>query len=208
MSLLEIEQKIKDLSLTPTLLSAGLMKQITWADQWIGYDDAETIALKKAWADGQCFGGTMTWSVDFNSVATLPQIQQTTPAEPPTKALSAAPGHLETAAPDQVIVVMAARAETALSAASPPTVPAESPTDTRPAEIGVAVPIRGTVGTQRRFADQAVRVVLIIAAAFRRELERKAIGDGYEREAAEYDWESQRSRIRWVYRDQSMSLEP
>lgn len=57
MSLLEIEQKIKDLSLTPTLLSAGLMKQITWADQWIGYDDAETIALKKAWADGQCFGG-------------------------------------------------------------------------------------------------------------------------------------------------------
>lgn len=38
-------------------------------------------------------------------MATLPQIQQTTPAEPPTKALSAAPGHLETAAPDQVIVV-------------------------------------------------------------------------------------------------------
>jgi len=35
-----------------------MMKQVTWADQWIGYDDADTIELKKAWADGQCFGGS------------------------------------------------------------------------------------------------------------------------------------------------------
>lgn len=41
------------------------MKQITWDDQWIGYDDSETAAMKKKWASGSCFGGTEIWSVDF-----------------------------------------------------------------------------------------------------------------------------------------------
>jgi hypothetical protein len=43
--------------------------ELTWEDQWIGYDDAGTIARKKSWANNQCFGGTMTWSVDFASGA-------------------------------------------------------------------------------------------------------------------------------------------
>jgi chitinase len=42
-----------------------MMKQIAWDDQWIGYDDEETFADKKAWADGYYFGGTMVWSIDF-----------------------------------------------------------------------------------------------------------------------------------------------
>lgn len=67
MSLREIDQVIEERKLTPTLLPESMMKQITWADQWIGYDDADTIKLKKAWADGQCFGGTMAWSIDFDS---------------------------------------------------------------------------------------------------------------------------------------------
>ena len=58
MSLREVQQKIEADNLQPKLLPEAMMKQITWADQWIGYDD-ETIALKKAWADGQCFGGKM-----------------------------------------------------------------------------------------------------------------------------------------------------
>lgn len=44
-----------------------MMKQITWDDQWIGYDDEETVAMKKKFASGMCFGGTMIWSVDFQS---------------------------------------------------------------------------------------------------------------------------------------------
>lgn len=43
------------------------MKQITWDDQWIGYDDEETVEMKKKFASGMCFGGTMIWSVDFQS---------------------------------------------------------------------------------------------------------------------------------------------
>lgn len=48
-------------------LPEAMMKEITWDDQWVGYDDADTIKEKKAWADNQCFGGTMAWSVDFDS---------------------------------------------------------------------------------------------------------------------------------------------
>lgn len=42
-----------------------MMKQITWDDQWIGYDDEETVAMKKKWASSYCFGGTFIWSVDL-----------------------------------------------------------------------------------------------------------------------------------------------
>ncbi|KAH9905453.1 hypothetical protein F4778DRAFT_708908 [Xylariomycetidae sp. FL2044] len=32
-----------------------------------GYDDEETVELKRRFANDQCFGGSMAWSVDFNS---------------------------------------------------------------------------------------------------------------------------------------------
>ncbi|KAK3984235.1 hypothetical protein QBC44DRAFT_388980 [Cladorrhinum sp. PSN332] len=65
MSLHEIYQLIQRKGLTPQYLPDSMMKQITWDDQWIGYDDDETFAAKKAWADSKCFGGTMVWSIDF-----------------------------------------------------------------------------------------------------------------------------------------------
>jgi hypothetical protein len=46
-----------------------MVKQISWDDQWIGYDDADTIDGKVAFANEQCLGGTMIWSVDFDSGA-------------------------------------------------------------------------------------------------------------------------------------------
>ncbi|KFY13881.1 hypothetical protein V492_03004 [Pseudogymnoascus sp. VKM F-4246] len=67
MSLTEIQKMIETEGVTPTLLGPQMMKSIQWADQWIGYDDDETFAMKKAWADDYCFGGTMAWSVDFYS---------------------------------------------------------------------------------------------------------------------------------------------
>ncbi|PVH83988.1 glycoside hydrolase family 18 protein, partial [Cadophora sp. DSE1049] len=42
MSLSEVKQVIKDRKLQPTFLYDSMMKQITWDDQWIGYDDEET----------------------------------------------------------------------------------------------------------------------------------------------------------------------
>ncbi|KAM7214561.1 Glycoside hydrolase superfamily, partial [Rhypophila decipiens] len=67
MSLTEIENLIKSKNLEPKLLGPQMTKSIQWDDQWMGYDDAETFALKKAWADDFCFGGTMAWSVDYHS---------------------------------------------------------------------------------------------------------------------------------------------
>lgn len=67
LSLAEIKQLIRDKGLKPQLLEKSMIKQITWDDQWIGYDDEETIKMKTKWASGYCFGGTMIWSVDFKS---------------------------------------------------------------------------------------------------------------------------------------------
>lgn len=44
-----------------------MMKYLVWGNQWIGYDDLETITMKKAWASSHCFGGTMLWSIDLYS---------------------------------------------------------------------------------------------------------------------------------------------
>jgi len=68
MSILEIKQLIKDRDLTPSPLvgpsgsGKSMMKQITWDDQWMGYDDEETIKAKVAFAGQRCFGGTMAVS--------------------------------------------------------------------------------------------------------------------------------------------------
>lgn len=49
-----------------------MFKQLTFADQWIGYDDAETVALKKGWGNDFCFGGTMQVSYIQNPI--IPRI--------------------------------------------------------------------------------------------------------------------------------------
>ena len=67
MSLEEIENLIPQVGVQPTLLADDMMKQLTWSNQWIGYDDLETIGMKKEWASGHCFGGTMIWSIDLYS---------------------------------------------------------------------------------------------------------------------------------------------
>ena len=64
---MEIKDLIKEKNLTPRLLPGAMMKELVWEEQWIGYDDEETVAMKKRFASNYCFGGTMTWSVDFNS---------------------------------------------------------------------------------------------------------------------------------------------
>ncbi|KAL8637213.1 MAG: hypothetical protein Q9228_005493 [Teloschistes exilis] len=69
LSLAEIKDYIRKKNLKPQLIQEAMMKQITWDDQWIGYDDEETTEMKKKWASGYCFGGTMIWSIDFKTGA-------------------------------------------------------------------------------------------------------------------------------------------
>ncbi|KAH6654774.1 glycoside hydrolase superfamily, partial [Truncatella angustata] len=67
LSLFEIEQMQKEKGIEGRLLEGAMMKELVWDDQWIGYDDAETVAMKKKVANDLCFGGTMAWSIDFIS---------------------------------------------------------------------------------------------------------------------------------------------
>lgn len=67
LSLLEIEETIKEKNLTSKLIPNEMVKQITWGNQWIGYDDCDTIAMKMNWGDEHCLGGTAVWSIDFFS---------------------------------------------------------------------------------------------------------------------------------------------
>ncbi|KAK2596250.1 hypothetical protein QQS21_006342 [Conoideocrella luteorostrata] len=67
LSLVEIQQMINKGEATSRLNEGAAMKELVWDDQWVGYDDEETVALKKKFANDQCFGGIMAWSVDFNS---------------------------------------------------------------------------------------------------------------------------------------------
>ncbi|KAH8764925.1 glycoside hydrolase superfamily [Diaporthe sp. PMI_573] len=50
MPLAEIKRRAKELNIKPEYLPDSMMKQLTWDDQWIGYDE-ETFAKKKEFAD-------------------------------------------------------------------------------------------------------------------------------------------------------------
>lgn len=63
----EIQEIIKQKALIPEYLSDLMITQISWDNQWIGYDDSQSIGMKTNWANEHCLGGTVIWSMDFNS---------------------------------------------------------------------------------------------------------------------------------------------
>lgn len=68
LSLREITDIIIEKDLAPLIMPDLMIKQIVWDDnQWMGYDDNDTITLKTQWANQNCLGGTAIWSIDFNS---------------------------------------------------------------------------------------------------------------------------------------------
>jgi len=51
MSLYEIEARIiPQLGVQLHLLEKDMMMELKWRNKWIGYDNKETIVMKKAWA--------------------------------------------------------------------------------------------------------------------------------------------------------------
>ncbi|KAJ9205070.1 CAZyme family GH18 [Paecilomyces variotii] len=65
----EIDTIISQNNLKPVLDKTAAIKYITWGDkQWASYDDSETFALKKAYANKECIGGTMAWALDMASL--------------------------------------------------------------------------------------------------------------------------------------------
>ncbi|KAF2994459.1 hypothetical protein E8E14_002478 [Neopestalotiopsis sp. 37M] len=67
----EIQDIISQYDLTPTLGKDAAVKYMTWdSDQWVSYDDDETLALKKDYANSHCLGGTMVWALDLDDPST------------------------------------------------------------------------------------------------------------------------------------------
>lgn len=43
------------------------VKIVTWdTDQWVSWDDAQTLKLKQDYANERCLGGTMVWAIDLD----------------------------------------------------------------------------------------------------------------------------------------------
>ena len=63
----EIKRIIKDEGITPYLNETAMVKYFTYqGNSWVGYDDAETYAMKESFANQYCLGGIMIWSIDFD----------------------------------------------------------------------------------------------------------------------------------------------
>ncbi|EEP77206.1 predicted protein [Uncinocarpus reesii 1704] len=68
----EINRILKSKSLTPASDQEAAVKWISWdSDQWVSYDDAETLRRKGEFANARCLGGTFAWALDLGGPGTL-----------------------------------------------------------------------------------------------------------------------------------------
>ncbi|KAI0431905.1 hypothetical protein F5Y09DRAFT_340146 [Xylaria sp. FL1042] len=65
LSLQEIKQVISDTKVNPVWDKTAEVKWITWdSNQWVSYDDDDTLNQKRQFANSRCLGGTMVWAMD------------------------------------------------------------------------------------------------------------------------------------------------
>lgn len=61
----EIQDIIQKSNLKPVYDEKTAVKWITWdSNQWVSFDDEETFAKKKDFANSRCLGGLMVWAMD------------------------------------------------------------------------------------------------------------------------------------------------
>ncbi|OBT91096.1 hypothetical protein VE02_00132 [Pseudogymnoascus sp. 03VT05] len=59
----EIQEIIAEKNLTSVLDRVGAVKTVSWDNQWVSFDDAETWRLKAGIARSQCIEGFMVWAM-------------------------------------------------------------------------------------------------------------------------------------------------
>jgi chitinase len=67
----EIIDIIKEKGLTPTLYEKEAVKVVHWGNQWVAFDDKETLKMKADFARGQCLGGVMVWAISHDITHSL-----------------------------------------------------------------------------------------------------------------------------------------
>ncbi|KAL4788914.1 glycoside hydrolase [Aspergillus venezuelensis] len=62
----EIQDKIKEQGLTPTLYEEDAVKAVAFGDQWVSFDDEDTFKIRGDYARSQCMGGVMVWAISHD----------------------------------------------------------------------------------------------------------------------------------------------
>jgi chitinase len=64
----EIDEIISSRGITPTLNQAAAVKILIYDNnQWLAYDDEQTLSMKANFARSQCMGGVMVWAISHDT---------------------------------------------------------------------------------------------------------------------------------------------
>lgn len=63
----EIDEIVADKDLKPKLYEKEAVKVVHWDDQWLSYDDGETLVLKAKYARSMCLSGVMVWAISHDT---------------------------------------------------------------------------------------------------------------------------------------------
>ncbi|THC90472.1 hypothetical protein EYZ11_010063 [Aspergillus tanneri] len=63
----EIVEIIREKDLKPKLYKDAAVKVVHWDDQWVSYDDRETLGIKAEFARTQCLSGVMVWAISHDT---------------------------------------------------------------------------------------------------------------------------------------------
>lgn len=55
----KIDEIVAEKGLQPVLYKDAAVKVVIWDDQWLAYDDEETLGIKADFAPSLCLGGVM-----------------------------------------------------------------------------------------------------------------------------------------------------
>ncbi|KAG8160817.1 hypothetical protein KVR01_009081 [Diaporthe batatas] len=63
----EIMDVMKEMGVKPVLHQEEAVKSLTWGNNWVAYDDEETLAMRADFVREQCLGGIMVWAVSHDT---------------------------------------------------------------------------------------------------------------------------------------------
>lgn len=63
----EIDELVEENSVNPVLYKKEAAKVAKWGNQWIAYDDEETLMMKSEYAQTLCLGGLMVWAISHDT---------------------------------------------------------------------------------------------------------------------------------------------
>ncbi|KAJ4113114.1 hypothetical protein NW760_014241 [Fusarium oxysporum] len=63
----EIDDITKQRGLKPKLYKEEAVRVLKWGNQWVSYDDEETLKMKTEFAQSRCLGGAMVWAISHDT---------------------------------------------------------------------------------------------------------------------------------------------